>query len=698
MERVFCKSCSLRRAEVCCICDFPIRSYCASCFDKHCLEPQYGPVFHQKLDLAARSTIDSRDKQKQVIDDLMELGEYYRSTKDISERLEGVKQMFGEYFDRLIWLLRQHQRKITTKIDEMNLQAATTLEASIARISAYPLAAGEELCAVSSSLAAIYSSLDEIQNCLENCSAETAARAVETRMAITFPEYQQFERVVNKDLVLCLPSKLALGVFTFSEKTTVGEVCRKVEEVKGLARFNLSFGDVQMKVDKTLGDYNLPHLAVVEIWPYISFISALLSEEVYITDLDTVRTLREIWIRQGRGVSEHHHFLCDSQVLDDDFLLINAGGNSIFSLFQAERPWEALLIRDDSSQIFELPMIDPEELVFSLKQRIGEMIRYDEECQRLNYCLRELSDDSSLSSEGIQGGNVIDLERLVNVLVVIPAIGTPFCITEAKKQATVLMIKLEIARRLSLPPDHQQLYLRNQELQDDELLCSDFRSTVTVTLIMKEYLLAMFHTNDYVAVEFLGGEEISYQLKLRVTYKLNLEPDSCELVYNGSRLNSIATLASAGVTEGCLVIVFQPGSEEGANLDIGRPPLAKLVDHAVKFGMDELKQIKMTSNEPHFLSNEEGNSVIYPDLESLNARKTLKVTVKHSGQDLVLQQLDPSTRIIAIKELLRLKLTVPVEFQTLINGLRKAEDSMRLSEFSTSGESGIVFRLRVDKS
>ena len=381
-----CKRCSHTRADSCCICEFPIRSYCTACFDQHILEPQFGLVFHHKLDLAARITIDSRFKQKQVIEALMELGEYSRSTKEISERLESAKEMFGEYFDRLIWFIRQYQRKIITKIDEMYQEAATALEVSIARISAYPLAAGEELSTVSSSLATIYSSLDEIQHCLENCSAETAARAVETRMAITFPEHQQFERVVNKDLVLCLPSKLALGVFTFNEKTTVGEVRRKIEEVKGLPKFELSFGNVQMKAEERLGQYSLPHLAVVDIWPIIAFKSALLSEDVYISDLDTVRSLRATWRSKGRDVSEYHHLLCDNQILDDEFLLINASGNSVFGLFRAERPWESLLIRDEDAQIFELPIIEPEESVLSLKYRIAEIIRYDEECQRLSYC------------------------------------------------------------------------------------------------------------------------------------------------------------------------------------------------------------------------------------------------------------------------------------------------------------------------
>ena len=194
-------------------------------------------------------------------------------------------------------------------------------------------------------------------------------------------------------------------------------------------------------------------------------------------------------------------------------------------------------------------------------------------------------------------------------------------------------------------------------------------------------MLASYHTNEYVAVEFLGGEEVTHQLKQRVADKLSLSTQSCDLVYNGSKLSNAATLASVGVTEGCLVIVFLSGTDEGSDL---------LGGYVTKYP---------ASNEPQFLKSEIGDFLDNQAAEVLgqSVRKMLKVTVKYRGQDLVLSQLDPNTRIIAVKELLRLKLAIPVESQELTNGLRMAENTTALTEFS-GGEGGLVFRLKVKKS
>lgn len=750
MDKVICKRCQLQEADFCCICEYPIPSYCSTCLEHHIYDPSYALTLHHKLPLSALASIDSKNKQKNLKSALSELGECQQSAKQINDRLESVKEVLGDFFDKFIWEMRQYQAKIMTQIDEMNLQAADTLAASMERISAFPLAAGEEIATVTSTLAEIYSSLDGIQHCLTNCSPETAARAVISHMAIAFPEYQQLERVKNIDLVLCLPSRQAIGTFTFNIKAKVQEIHWKIEEMKGLPRFQLYFGNMQMNEMDRLEEYPLPLLAVIDIYPLIVFKSALLSESMYISDTHTVRSLKESMRGNGRDIGEYHHFLCDNQVLDDDFLLINAGKDSIFGLFLAEKPQESLLIRDENSEIIELPIFDLAESFLSLKRRIAEKIRYEEECQRLSFYLQELEDDSSLRSVGAQGGSVIDLERLVHIYVVIPAIGTPFCITIGKKQASVLMVKVEIQRRLSLPPDNQHICVRDRELVDEEMLCSDFRSTCTVNLIMTGYLLASMHSNEYVAVVFQGGDEVTMALKLRIADRLALQADLCQLVCDGRRLNNAATLASAGVTEGCLVTVFLSEEEEEdpalgslvgsmqAMLQPGAGNESQRTKARDLFGDEVIEKMKLMSasvegvenahledykssgllhkasrrvllNEyrhlvgetsstgskvPYFLPSDPEILAYLEELEGVEGPHKLKVTIKYGEEDMVMQHLDREMRIVMLKEILRLRLGVPVAQQELINGVRTAENEMQLKEFSPSGAAGIIFRLK----
>jgi hypothetical protein len=222
-------------------------------------------------------------------------------------------------------------------------------------------------------------------------------------------------------------------------------------------------------------------------------------------------------------LKEYHRLVCDDKVLDDGYVLINAGKSSVFDLIICERPMEVLLVRDENNRIFELPFLQNEETIQSLKNRAAQAVRYDGSSQRLSYRSRSLNDAESLSASGVQGGSVLDLVRLTQIYVSIPASDvhlTP--LRQHNSSATVENTKSALMALLLLPPDNQIISYQGRVMRDEELLSSDFNSSVNVVLEIKEYLLATCQKNEYVAIEYLGGDETVHEMKIRLAGKMNL--------------------------------------------------------------------------------------------------------------------------------------------------------------------------------
>ena len=96
MEMVICDTCRASQASSCCICRFPISSYCDGCFNHHITAKT--SAFHYQLPISARS-IDSRDKQKALIMALMELYEYSENAADASIKFENAKEKVGAFIN-----------------------------------------------------------------------------------------------------------------------------------------------------------------------------------------------------------------------------------------------------------------------------------------------------------------------------------------------------------------------------------------------------------------------------------------------------------------------------------------------------------------------------------------------------------------------------------------------------------------------
>ena len=70
----------------------------------------------------------------------------------------------------------------------------------------------------------------------------------------------------------------------------------------------------------------------------------------------------------------------------------------------------------------------------------------------------------------------------------------------------------------------------------------------------------------------------------------------------------------------------------------------------------------------------------------------MRVTIKFSGHnDLVMERLDRTSRIVALKESVRVIFEVPVAGQELFHGNRRAEDYYLLANFTPEDiEEGLV--------
>jgi hypothetical protein len=629
-------------------------------------------AFHYQLPISAARTIDSRDKQRALIVALTELYEHSQNAVDASVKFESAKENLATFFNDLHWRIVEFETELKRKIDEKREAITAAVSVASERIITNLSTADQELVALSAYLTNSFSALADIENFLEGCSTDKVMSAVESSVNISFAKHSQGTQL---DIVLCLPSNQSLGVFSFSSQAQVTEVKDTIEEMKGFPRFNLFFGDMLLRSDESLATYKLPKLAVIAVYPIVTVRSDEGSNDIYIKDTETVKHLKSKLTYRGESLREYHRLVCDDKVLDDDFLLINAGKSSVFDLIISERPMEVLLVRDENYHIYEIPFDQNEETIRSLKNRIAQAIRYDEDSQRLSYRFQILNDTESLSTAGVQGGSVLDLERLTRVYVLIPVIRIPFCLTQPNNSATVLSAKLEIAHLLQLPPDHQVISYQGRVMGDEEPLSSDYKSSINVTLEMKEYLLATFKTNEYVAIEYLGGDETVYELKNRLAETMNLVVQLLELTYNSKKLSDAVSLASAGVGEGCLVSLFQ------------RDLADSRVSNSDCFGNTTQGADDLSKNSSDLLG------------KFLKLKDTLRVTIKCSGHDdLVMERLERRTRIVTLKESIRVSFGVPVAEQELFHGNRRAEDSMLLENFTAVNlAEGLVFRLHAEE-
>lgn len=639
-------------------------------------------AFHYQLPVSAAGTIDSRDKQRALIVALTELYEHSQNAVDASVKFESAKENLATFFNNLHWRIVEFETELKRKIDEKREAATTAVSAASERIITNLPAANQELVSLSAYLADSFSALGDIEGFLEGCSTDKVMSAVESAVNISFAKPSQGAQL---EIVLCLPSNQSLGVFSFSSQAQVTEVKDKIEEIKGFLRFNLFFGDILLRSDESLATYNLPKLAVIAIYPIVTVRSDEGSNDIYIKDTETVKYLKSKLTYRGESLREYHRLICDDKVLDDDFLLINAGKSSVFDLIISERPMEAILVRDENYHVYELPLGHNEETVMSLKNRIAQAIRYDEDSQRLSYRSQVLSDTESLLAAGAQGGSVLDLQRLTRVYVLIPAIHIPLCLIQPNSSTTVLSTKLELTNLLLLPPDHQVISYQGRVMSDEEPLSCDYRSSITVTLEMKEYLLVTYQINEYVAIEYLGGDEEVSGLKNRLAETMNLEVQLLEVVYNGKKLRETVTLASAGVREGCLVNLIQ------------RDGIESPTPYAAYKGVDKAMMDEQMAKILGTMNYESLNKKLGLESEKLLLNDSVRVTIKFSGHnDLVMERLDRITRIVTLKESIRVRFEVPVAEQELFHGNRRAEDYYLLANFTPEDmEEGLVFRLQV---
>ena len=661
MDSTICEMCKVHNVEWCCICHYPLPSYCSMCFFRHHQESKGDHDFalHCKLPLQAKNSIDSGDKQRQLRDILLDLAEPRRSATEVANRCMNVKEQFGKLVNDVIDRIQNQQREeIAEKLDKISNKADYCIDTAIANIASDLSTASEELAAVSAFLAESSSTLEEAESLSRAYSVEQAMKG----LWLSLPAI--CEKRTKVELVLCLPSNRALGVYQFTEEMLVQEVVNKVKEMLIFPQFHLFFGSTALAPDLPLRSYDLPKLALVCVSPFITLRSDEGLSNIYVNDTETVQELKSRLTAHSLPLTEHHHIVCSDTVLDDLFSLLHTGEACVFDLITSKQPWDAVLIREESFAIIELPILSLEEGVADLKTRIARKIRYDEDCLRLSFHSFELVDTSKLSEMGVQPGSVLSLELLTRVYVRIPAISTPLCIVEPNQAATAGVTKLEIANRLNLPTDNQVLLYQGRELESDYSLSAAYRSSVEVTLQIKGFLLASYKDNEYMTVLFVDGEERVGDLRSRIADLLQAEAALLVVVYKGNSLALSTTLASEGITEGCLVTLLQRNMQG----DLG----------------EEVKGFTPRCSNPTG-ADEADDEIGFT-----------RVTVKSQDYgNLVLEHLQRSTQVITLKETVRVRLEVPVACQEFSCCGTVVQDKDSLWDFTTQGEEGIVFFLLV---
>jgi len=667
MSGLLCDYCQLHPAKVCCICVLPLPSYCSDHFPLHKQDECSLGMPHCEVPLEGRAIIDSQAKLVQLRKALLRLGDYQDMVREATQRVASDKEQLFAFFTNFSKKIYEDFDKILHNLDAVNQRANDAIQTADIEIMSNLPAANEALGLLFSQLTDIYALVGNVEKCLETCSPDSAASVLESYLGVSCEEQQ---RRSTLEVVLRLPSEESLGQFSFSADTQVKSLYEKVEESTKLSRFELFFGSTMLRSDQLLGQYNLPKLAVVTIAPVITVWCSDSSSSHYISDKETVGSLKAMLSKDSS-----HYVLSKDMLLDDDFVLLNADRDSIFDIIESNSPKEVIFLRAENHQIYELPVIDPDEAFFFVKHRTAEVIRYDENYIRLLFRSHMLSDETALSSMGVQGGSVLDLERWTRIYVQIPAASTTLSLLHLNNEATVLSVKTEIASQLDLPIDYQVLLYRDQEREDNYSLSCDYKSSVNVALHMKHYLLGSYEPTEFVAIEFFGSEERVGELKSRLAEKLNSPADLMILAFRGENVRESASLQDVGIGEDCLVSLRRSLDASGG----------------VYTNSATLQRNLYTISTPDKLAKMV-NSFVQLELES-----TTRVVVRYCGfEDLVLENLGLNTRISSLKESVRVKFLVPVAEQSLYHGLKRAEDVDLLRDFTPRKEDeGRVFDLQV---
>lgn len=539
-------------AACCCICQFPVFPCCNQCFLLH-FDEDCGADSgdHIKVPLAAYY-ID----EKATIDTLRKLNLAQIQAKDISERVKSLQETYKLRYESLLALLQENYEEITRKFEEISSAIDTALAATADKMICSLAAAEVEVPLLSDYLATVLSDITAFQ-IERDAWSHHILREFRSVLAVNVPKYQLFERINSVSLSFSLPPNRSLGVLTLNAEILIKDIKPIIATKTGISQFDLFLKEMLLNPEETLQSYQISQFAEVMVCPLVTIRAEKEREKVYISGNDTAISLKIALQSKGWTITESHYLVAYDQVLSDESLPLTASSDLILDLKVYERLQNLLILRDEMGTLYEIPVVPSgEESIGELKRRIASIITYDEDCQRLIYRSKPLSDDAYLSAFDIHGGSLLILHRLTTIYAEVPDIPTtPY--TKLNTEATVLALKLEIAKQfLGLPPAHQCIRYQGRQLADDYNLSNTYRSNITVSLSIQGYLLATYHRNEYIAVEYLDGREPVAALRKRLGEKLGMQGREVKLGYKGRELRNAENLASAGVQEGSLLNVF----------------------------------------------------------------------------------------------------------------------------------------------
>lgn len=547
MNVTICERCQTAEAACCCVCQFPLLPYCKACFQLHLSDDcPTDSEEHYQLPLSAYS-LDSKD----TVEALRKLSSSQLKANEVFSEIEVLKETYRRSFEELQVSIQEHQNTLLGELEEMGSNTVIAMDCTAQNIISNFSSAPTEIAALSAYLATALSGLEATRREAEDWLIANISQTVKSALSIHFPVYPRFEKVPYLDLNLCFPSGEPLAVSRLNARMQIKDLKRKIADKERITSFELFFQDTMLQPEDTLEHYQLPHLAVLTMYPKVTIKSGEKRVEMLINDTETVISLKTRLKSLGWSFGKNHHFLGNDQILSQDSLLLGTSADLTFEVLECGLR-DVLLVREETGQVLQLERSTSDLSISEVKQRLARVIEYNEACQRLTYNSQTLSDDTKLSS--LPSGIVLVLHRLTTIVAQIPAIGA-VCHTEINTNATVLALKQEMERRYGLPPAHQQVTYQGRRRTDNEFLSCNYRSSVNVTLTMQGYFLVVYR-QAYIAVEYVSGLELVGELKKRLAEKLNLEMRDIDVVFDGQMLRAATSLAAAGVQEGSLLTVF----------------------------------------------------------------------------------------------------------------------------------------------
>lgn len=225
-----------------------------------------------------------------------------------------------------------------------------------------------------------------------------------------------------------------------------------------------------------------------------------------------------------------------------------------------------------------------EDTIENVKKKILEKVGIPVECQCLFYSAEpeELKDYCTLKDYNIQRGStlVLTLERLNDMPVFVRMLTGKTITLNVKPETSIKSVKVEIRRRIGIPPAKQGLHFGVHELKEDRML-SEYNIQKEATLYLRVLdqrdsmpIQVLMPTGKVTVLDVLPDDDVK-KIKFEIYDNDGIPPGLQYLLFDGGELEDGWTVNDFNIQKGSLLHLVLHQSVEKLNSLAGSPHASK---------------------------------------------------------------------------------------------------------------------------